>query len=202
VLFSMAFPAFQQRAQAQQVALPILVVNTGALNARSGPGPEYTVITVVRGGTELPVLGTNASNTWYLVATAAGAAWVDVSFTLARGNFSFVPTIQPGAAISIVPSGPSSVRLPSGTSTTVTQPSLQAPEVIVNTGRLNVRSGPGGQFTSIAVVSGGTSLAGLGVTTDGIWYLVQGTFGRGWVASEFTIVRGEFSNLAVITDAY
>lgn len=96
----------------QQLAIPILVVNTSFLNARSGPGPQYTVITTVVGGTELPVLGTNGDNTWYLVTTAAGNAWVDVSFTLPRGVFDVVPEIDIPPTATVALSTPLTIGLP------------------------------------------------------------------------------------------
>lgn len=191
-------PVFARTAEAQspQLALPILVVNTGNLNVRSGPGPQYSVLAVVPGGTQLPVLGTNPSNTWYLVGTALGAGWVDVSFTLPRGDFRYVPVIRTQTT------GPSPVQVPNTLGLPTTQqipvPALQPGQIIVNTSRLNVRSGPGAQFSVIAVTSGGVSLQPLGVTPDGVWYLVEGIFGRGWVAAEFTVFRGVYGAIPVI----
>ncbi len=192
---------FAAGAEQRQLITPILIVNTGALNVRSGPGPQFTVITTVRGGTELPVLGTNADNTWYLVASPVGAGWVDVSFTIARGDFRFVPRIaEPASAPAVVQQLPTTIGMPQGTMLPI--PQLQIPQVIVNTARLNVRSGPGGQYTILTSVPGGTIFEPLGVTVDGVWYLVGGSFGRGWIAAEFTIFRGFYDNIPVIVNAY
>jgi len=358
----------------QQLAIPILVVNTSFLNARSGPGPQYTVITTLVGGSELPVLGTNGDNTWYLVTTATGNAWVDVSFTLARGVFDYVPEIQitaapvlystpltiglPGSApataaggqvaigtrtneryravlmvisenlynqpainagvittlfrndtidyailntvsnvgvqwvqiavpnvgigwveapkvatrlsgirytVVTVTGGPvnllaaagsttpaypplfngeeaflintngnlyqvelsngvlgwlpsSAVTIRTGTpsdllrgstsgaaptvgatsTSLIPLPVLQPGHVVINTSYQNIRSGPGAQFTAIAVVSGGTELPVIGVTEDAMWFLVRGSFGQGWVSQEFVLFRGVFSAIPVI----
>jgi uncharacterized protein YgiM (DUF1202 family) len=178
-------------------------VNTGNLNVRTGPGPQYPVLTTVPGGTELPVLGTNANNTWYLVATAIGSGWVDISFTLPRGDFSYVPFIDVQTfTIPVLQPLPQSLGLPN-TAGVVAIPQMQIPTVIVNTGNLNVRSGPGSQYTILATVPGGTSFEPLGVTVDGAWYLVSGAaFGRGWISAEFTIFRGVFDNIPVIVNAY
>ncbi len=86
--------AFASATEQAQFAVPILVVNTSFLNVRSGDGPQYTIVATVVGGMELPVLGTNGDNSWYLVTTPVGAGWVDVSFTLARGDFRNVPLIE------------------------------------------------------------------------------------------------------------
>jgi uncharacterized protein YraI len=353
----------------QQLSIPLLVVNTSFLNARSGPGPQYTVITTLVGGTELPVLGTNSDDTWYLVTTAAGNAWVDVSFTLPRGVFDYVPEIQVAAAAPVALTTPLTIGLPgsvpasagggqaavgtlgseryravlrvtsanvlnqplanggvittlyindtvdypvlnttsssglqwvqiavpnigvgwiegtkvavrlsgarysvvtvtsgpvnllagtntmaypplfngeeaflinaqgdlyqvelsngvvgwlpanrvtirTGTltdqqrggatapgwvnSTVLPMPILQAGHVVVNTGYLNVRSGPGGQFSELAVVAGGAELPVVGVTPDALWFLVRGSFGQGWVSQEFVLFRGVFSAIPVI----
>jgi uncharacterized protein YgiM (DUF1202 family) len=188
--------------QTRQFALPIVVVNTGNLNVRSGPGPQYTIVTSVPGGTQLPVLGTNEDNTWYLVATAVGAGWVDISFTLPRGDFSYVPLVRIASlTTSVVQPLPQSLGLPTAAGV-VAIPQIQIPQVIVNTGRLNVRSGPGGHYTVIASVPGGTTFEPLGVAVDGAWFLVSGVFGRGWISAEFTIFRGVFDNIPVIVNAY
>jgi uncharacterized protein YraI len=80
----------------------------------------------------------------------------------------------------------------------VPTPELVAPSIVVNTGNLNVRTGPGPQFSILGSVPGGTVLEGIGVTPDGAWYLVESPFGRGWVFGEYTLFRGVFSSLAVI----
>jgi uncharacterized protein YraI len=191
-------PALARVAEAQspQLSLPILVINTGNLNVRSGPGPQYSILAVLPGGTQVPVLGTNPSNTWYLVGTAQGAGWVDVSFTLPRGDFRYVPVIRTVVTTPAPVQVPNSLGLP--TQQQIPVPALQPGQIIVNTSRLNVRSGPGAQFSVIAVTSGGVSLAPLGVTPDGVWYLVEGIFGRGWVAAEYTIFRGVYGAIPVI----
>jgi uncharacterized protein YraI len=72
--------------------------------------------------------------------------------------------------------------------------------VVVNTGFLNIRSGPGAQFTSITTVPGGTELAVVGFAPDRVWYLVEGSFGRGWINSEFTLFRGDASNVPIVRE--
>ena len=190
---------------ASQLAVPRLVVNTSFLNVRSGPGPQYSVVVIVAGGTELPALGSNPSNSWYLVSTAVGQGWVDVTFTLPRGDFRYVPEIEPSAGATIQVQTPLTISLPQTAQTTnipVPLPRLAVPHVVINTGHQNVRYGPGPQFDVLAVVPGGTSLDVLGVLDDTSWYKVRGSFGEGWVASEFVIFRGTFSNVPVIHSIY
>jgi heat shock protein HslJ/uncharacterized protein YraI len=58
---------------------------------------------------------------------------------------------------------------------------------------INVRSGPGSQYSSYGIVSVGTSGEVIGVSEDGEWWVVKVSIqyapdGRGWVAAEFVEV--------------
>ncbi len=356
-----------QRANFQS---PILVVNTSFLNVRTGPSVQFSVLTTVVGGTELPVLGIAPDGVWYQVNTNSGVGWVNRTFTIPRGTFATVPVIRadevgavnlgqgggesgtadttsassvgtdllgyslegrnilsaPSFDASIVATGvpvdPSviyplqaveqadgitwyfvdvpnigtgwtdavSLRLlacseevyvtnrdtqisfdgisdnpgyviPPGTegylrgfrgtsnyfalfqlsdgstglvpgeilvprqgvtsrcdllpaggaaalgqgggateTGAVAQPQLSGNRVVVNTGNLNIRSGPSVGFNSIATVPGGTELAVIGRAPDDVWYFVEGDFGRGWLNRTFTIFRGSFGTVPVIND--
>jgi uncharacterized protein YraI len=377
-------PAFAQ----PQFSVPVVVVNTSFLNVRTGPGVQYTSLVTLVGGTELPVLGVGSDGVWYLVSTPLGLGWVNVEFTLPRGNFSVIPTInvdsigaplfvaataptialdagqggggpavnassatierfraavnvefvnlrnapQDGAAALTVlranpdrgvdyavvgrsrdanniewvaidvpnvgigwveaakmtqrlsaryatvvtvnadvfglTAGPAGGNLPdsavirrneeaflvgvsgdtlyaqleladgtvgwvpysvlifrSGTTSDILReqgdtaealgqgggdaaeaaplvfPRLDVPHVVVNTSFLNVRSGPGGQFSVVATVSGGTELEAVGIFADGFWFLVRGAFGSGWVDTDFVLFRGSIDNLPIISEA-
>jgi uncharacterized protein YraI len=80
-------------------------------------------------------------------------------------------------------------------------PQLRSPaQAIINTGFLNIRSGAGSQYSIVATVPGGTTLDITGFAPDGVWYRVRGTFGTGWLNSEFIIFRGNGSAIPVIED--
>jgi uncharacterized protein YraI len=372
-----------------QLDTPIMVVNTPALNARSGPGSQYTVIVTLAGGAELPVLGSNGDRSWYLVATPLGAAWIDVDFVLARGDFRFVPEIvipapeappislpqtiqlpdpvlssaasttsattttggvagtfgtiaerfrilinvtsvdlrtqpqegagvidtlfpdsltdytlvgrsvdnrgvewvaivvpgvgtgwvesakttlrlsgryrpvltvisgpallssataspapgvpalQTGQEVWLLDSGlggsrvqvetangfvgfitPGAVQLRQGTpsdlpggtfeSATTTSsfavpipvPQQARAQVVINTPFLNVRSGPGGQWSALAVLVGGDIVEPIGIAPDSEWILVRGDFGTGWVDTEYILFRGSIDAVPIVFDAY
>ncbi len=78
------------------------------------------------------------------------------------------------------------------------QAQLAVPILLVNTSFLNVRSGPGAQYTSLVTVVGGTELPVLGVARDKIWYYVATAVGNGWVNINFLLARGDFSNVPLI----
>jgi heat shock protein HslJ/uncharacterized protein YraI len=72
----------------------------------------------------------------------------------------------------------------------------------VATEPINVRSGPGSQYSSYGVVSIGTSSEVIGVSEDGEWWVVKVSIeyapdGRGWVNAEFVDVTGA-ENVPVI----
>ena len=50
---------------------------------------------------------------------------------------------------------------------------FQQPILVVNTSFLNVRTGPGAQYTVLVTVVGGTELPVLGVFGDGVWFGVN-----------------------------
>lgn len=360
--------------QAQQYATPITIVNTSFLNVRQGPGPQYPVLITVVGGTTLQVMGITADGTWLQVSTQAGLGWVDISYTLPRGNFQRVPVVSAPKLEETVPvtttysgntesapvaqaaSAPSSQRL-WGASVTTPQAVRAAPgmstatidnigasdgiiyrvldaafvdgtpwvklefknvtgwidqnhvlfrpygcgytvvrithdaltsagpdgsgaelgiqgghevylldrvgnlfklelqsgavgwadvsfisirdenavakpactggtasaaqntedgtgrtessatssvtnraHVVVNTGYLNIRSGAGAQFETVASVPGGTRLAVVGRASDGVWYLVEGGFGRGWLNIEYAILRTRGQNIPLVSN--
>lgn len=375
VLFSLAIGGTVSASDAEQsFQQPIVVVNTSFLNVRTGPGAEYTVLVTVVGGTELPVLGVFEDGVWYQVNTDAGPGWINIEFTLPRGDFSNLPLLDvgetgapnvnlgqgggfaaplsssitgqriTGASVlgkdmhaeptydsiiinSSVPNDLSTVYpllgvqtdtagttwylvdvpnvgrgwmdavelrvlacagqnvgvtvadtpirfdgistqdsyiLPGGTEgylgaftgtsnqfvyfeltdgtvgivsfsviaprtgitsvcdgvptvaslgqggganattatagTRTTVPVIAPNTVIINTGFLNLRSGPSAGFSIVATVSGGTELVVLGRATDNVWYLVQGDFGQGWLNNEFTLFRGNYSTVPVISE--
>jgi uncharacterized protein YraI len=101
------------------------------------------------------------------------------------------------------------VAAPATTTTTTTTSAPQAafvagsfgldtPHIVINTSSLNIRSGPGAQYTSVAIVPGGTELPVIGLASDGVWFLVAGPFGQGWVNNEFVLFRGAIQTVPII----
>ena len=150
-----------------------LVVNTHRLNIRSGPGVSHGILSSVPGGTELPVTGIHPAGLWFRVDGPTGSGWVNSRFTVARGDFSRVP--QAGGAPAVVPS--------------------RSPHLVVNTGWLNVRSGPSAGYGIVTRVRGGTQLPVISIASDNLWYQVESPAGTGWVNSFYTVTRGDFSSL-------
>ena len=167
VIVLFALPVFQMTVFAQDHS-PHLIVNTGFLNVRNGPSARHDILITVPGGTRLPVLGIASDRLWYQVSSTAGNGWVNSHYTIGRGNFSNVPAIN-------------------------TEPLITGPHLVVNTGNLNIRSGPSVDHQVIATVPGGTKLPVIGIASDRLWYQVSSAAGNGWVNSHYTVGRGDFS---------
>lgn len=378
LLFVGAFPALGQQPQFQS---PIVVVNTSFLNIRTGPGAQYTILATVVGGSEFPVLGVGSDGVWYLVSTPVGIGWVNVEFTLPRGNFSVVPEINVnsiGAVLLAAPEAPtialqtagqgggsaasnatverfraainvefvnlrqsptdtapaftiltpvsdrlvdyavvgrafddrrvewvaidvpsfgvgwveapkvitrlsaryatvmvvtatefgltsgpvggsgeglpilhlgqevflignsgdtyaqvetadgrtgwlpfSVLRFREDTTSDVLReqgdtresltssdqgggeagfvfPTIASPRLVINTSFLNVRSGPGSEFSVVATLSGGDEVQALGISRDGFWFLARGAFGTGWLDTDFVLFRGDIASVPVV----
>jgi len=183
---------------------PILVVNTSFLNVRTGPSAEFAVLATVAGGTELSVVGTAGDEVWYQAVLPNGqVGWVNVGFTIPRGDFTNVPlvSVSVGNVASVTPQGNVPVVVPSagGVSVAPVIPAdVARAVVIVNTSALNVRVGPGPQFRQLFTAAGGTEFPVLGITSDGLWYGVQTSSGRGFVSSEFVLFRGDANTVPII----
>ena len=163
------------------VGSPRLVVNVSYLNIRSGPGVSFNVILTVSGGTELPVSSRDSGGVWYQVNSTAGTGWVNSYYTVARGNFSGMPTVGAGMA-------DDTASMP-----VITDPGM--PRLVVNTYRLNVRSGAGVGHRVLTSVVGGTELPVISIHSDRLWYEVASPAGNGWVNSYYAVTRGDFSRL-------
>ncbi len=162
-----------------------LVVNTAFLNVRTGPGVGNSVLKVVPGGSELAVKSIARDGVWYEVETSAGVGWVNSTYGVTRGSFANVARAPiPGLPTNLG----SGTDIPGG-----------APHVIVNTAFLNIRSGPSASHSKVSVVKGGTTMLVLGVSPDQKWFLVEGSFGEGWLRNSYAIFRGVYSQVPVIS---
>ncbi len=66
---------------------------------------------------------------------------------------------------------------------------------VVNTDNLYLRSGDDQRYSVIGIVDGGTLLAVLGRNEDRTWWYVQVGGLRGWVKSEFLVLRGNLTGV-------
>jgi uncharacterized protein YgiM (DUF1202 family) len=138
---------------------PTGTVNTGALNIRSGPGITYGVITSVYRGTTFTLLARNTDASWVKIVLSNGTqGWV---------NSRYITTTYPLYSLPV-------------------EGGVTAGNATVNTGALNIRSGPGITYGVITSVYRGTSLTLLARNADASWVKVALSSGtQGWVNSRY-----------------
>ena len=123
------------------------VVNSGALNMRSGPGVGYGVVAVVYQGQTVVLLGRTSDSSWAKVRNSASQeGWVNATYLNANIAISSLPVVDAATLTAV------------GT---------------VNTGALNVRSGPGVEYGITAVIYQYQSVGLLGRNSDSSWVKVR-----------------------------
>lgn len=144
----------------------------GALNVnvRSGPSTAFAVIRTIAQGTQLTVLGQDASNTWLSVRLPDGTeGWIARFLTDFTGSASIVaaPALQQPA-----------LAPPATTAT--------APQA-VGAFNVNVRSGPSTLYPVIRTVANGAQFTVLGQDASSAWLAVRFADGtEGWIARFLT----------------
>ncbi len=77
---------------------PICIVRpTTALSLRAGPGTNFRLLTTLRAGEELVVVGRNDNSTWYLVKRSGTTTtgWASVQYVTAEGDCGKAPVTTP-----------------------------------------------------------------------------------------------------------
>jgi uncharacterized protein YraI len=156
---------------------PHVVINTGFLNIRSGPGSQYSVVITLPGGTTLPVLGIASDGVWFLVGGAFGQGWANAEFVLFRGSIDIVPVID----------------LNSFNAGTLSQP------VVVVASSVVLYAAPGVNFGTIGSLVGPIEVPIVARTADGTWLQVSTTLGFGWVLASQVSVRGDLTLVPVVS---
>jgi uncharacterized protein YgiM (DUF1202 family) len=166
------------------------VVNTNRLNVRSGPGLNFNVFATLIQSQAVTLEGRNADGSWLQVRLPAGRlGWVSSAFIAANLEIANLPVITSVTA--------PVVSTPSVTTTTPGIGGL-ATGMVINTNRLNVRSGPGPNFSLLTTLSLNQLVTLEGRNTDGSWLQVRLADGQlGWVSSVFVAPNLTITNLPV-----
>jgi len=178
------------------------VVLTQDVSLKQGPdGTGGDKDQFIAAGAEAYLL--NRANDLYQIETINGSiGWISQGTFEVRDKSKVTSEYcTSGGSFTATPSTGSANGLPGTGSQGSDIVSASVPHVVVNTGNLNIRSGPGAQFSTVATVPGGTKLSVLGLAPDGVWYYVTGTFGQGWLNSEFVLFRGDGRFLPIIRGA-
>jgi len=156
------------------------VTATTAVNIRSGPGTNYPVYGVAQIGASAPVTGISPDGWWYFITIPTayspdGTAWVSADYvTMTGATPAELPVVQP-------PPPPPEVT---------TLPAEPSSSTLVTTEPVNVRSGPGNEYSSYGVVPIGAPVQPTGVSDDGKWVSIAiptaiAPDGIGWVNAAY-----------------
>lgn len=155
---------------------PYGIVMAEYLNVRTGPGPNYAVLGQIYGGDTVAIVGENQDGSWYQVETVYGTGWVYGFYLTTRNEYGTLPE----------------------TTDTATGAAITGPIGIVNAGALNIRTGPGAQYTSIGTLPGGAEVRVVGRSADWSWWLLETSFGTGWASDQYVVVRGDITNVPYV----
>jgi uncharacterized protein YraI len=148
------------------------------VNVRSGPGTQYPKYFVAAPGATGQAVGITEDGAWYAITlpttvSGTGTGWISATYV--------IPANTEGLPVVSAPPPPPSVEVPPPVGTTPT---------VTNFEPLNVRSGPGNQYASYGVAPIGSSATVIGISADGIWYVIvistdYAPDGVGWVHSDY-----------------
>lgn len=151
------------------------------VNVRSGPGTQYPIYFVATPGSTGQAIGITSDGAWYAIAlpttiSGTGTGWISAPYVIAENTGSLPVLSAPP------PPPPVEVPPPDATAATVT-----------NFEPLNVRSGPGNQYPSYGVAPVGSTAPVVGISTDGMWYVVSvstayAPSGVGWVSGAYVML--------------
>ena len=170
------------------------VVNTGALNVRSGPSPSFSIVDVMYFGDVMDLIGRNADGSWVYGSTPDGIlGWV---------NSRYLTTSSPVANLPVVDSSTPGVPINPATPVATAVPTAIPGSASVTAGYLNVRSGAGIGYTRVASLSYGDVVAMTGRNLDSSWVMVR-LFGgqEGWVNPKYLATTVDVGSLPVMAQS-
>lgn len=155
---------------------PTGVVNTGAVHVRSGPGVAYASRAIAYEGTSVTLLARDSAATWVKARLPGGLeGWIGAHLLNANVAISGLPVVDAG-------------------------PPPAAATGWVNTYALNVRSGPGVDYSVLVAIPWGTNVSLLGRAAHTNWVKVRLASGQeGWVNASFLDASVSIANLPVIS---
>jgi len=147
---------------------PMARVTADSAVVRFGPGPTASRVGVLATGAQFFVLSAQPDGTWIEILFKSGRGWVNASLTDVTAD-----------VLDMVPQAP-------------------GPTAIVNTSFLNVRSGPGLQYTKVTTLPGSTVVPIIGQNKTGSWLLVTTPAGDGWLNAQEVITRNYYGGAPVV----
>lgn len=149
-----------------------VVVIVSAANVRTGPGGQYDVIAILYQSQAVSLIGRSSGSNWLYVRLGNGQeGWIKTTSVQANVPIADLPVIQPGA------------------------PSNSA---VVEVSWLNVRSGPGTNFSVFTVLPKGQVVSMIGRAANSTWVQVRLPSGAvGWLNSNYLLGEIPITDLPI-----
>lgn len=149
------------------------------INLRSGPGTNYPSYGVAPAGASAPVVGVSEDGGWWQISVSPdnipeGVAWVSADYV----------TVTDASGVPVIPAPAPPAEVPPS------EPPAEGSAYGIATDTVNVRSGPGNQYSSYGVVSPGATAPIIGKSEDGSWWVIAistsvAPNGQGWVSAAY-----------------
>lgn len=159
-------------------------------NCRFGPGPTYSVVTVLPVGHYAAIYGRNADSTWWFIPnpeTNVGYCWVWTGNAQLTGSLANVPVIA--------------APIPAPTATLA--PTQVAPLPLIKvTVPTNCRSGPGPDYPIASYLPVNQMMNIYGRNKASTWWLIPDPVtGEGycWVWGGYALISGSVSGVPIVT---
>lgn len=146
-------------------------VTAGKLNVRAAPNSSAQVVTQVRFGEEFPVYGKSSDGRWYLIDVHGTQGWASASY-LRVDRPANVPVVD--ASAQVPPTAPPVDGQPVATATPYA---------------VNLRSGPGTDFSKLATMPIGATVPIIGRTADNTWWQVNYNGIVGWASAQYAVIQ-------------
>lgn len=199
-------------------------VTTANLNLRSGPGTSYSILAVIPQGAKVNVI--SVSGNWAKVTYSSRQGYVSISYltkaaadkmvTTANLNlrsgpgtsYSIIRVIPNGAQVTALSTASGWARVTYGGSTGyaslsylkpvgTTSPPPASTDIRITTEELNLRSGPGTNYSIIAVMPPGAKVTVLSIS--GSWARVTYAGKTGYAHTAYLVKQGVYASSTVIT---
>jgi uncharacterized protein YgiM (DUF1202 family) len=166
-------------------AIGAAVTQPSRMNVRSGPGTNFGVVTSVPAGTRVEILAESQDGTWVQsrIGAVSEAVWLAKWLLRMDGVQAPAPTADPAPAA------------PAGDAGEVT--------ATVRASRMNVRSGPGTNYSVVTSVSAGTRARVLALSPNSDWLQVE-LSGQGnpvWLFRDLTTTQGALADLPRLSES-
>lgn len=151
---------------------------TNAVNFRTGPGLNFSVIRTLEAGTPAAFTGRNGDSTWFRAIVGTQEGWLFYSLVNLNGNSSTLPVV----------------------SGETTAPPVDVPEGGLSgstTSAVNFRTGPSTANSIIRTLSAGTPAAFIGRNSSGTWFKAVVGGQEGWLYYTLVNISGDRNALPV-----